>query len=227
MRYGLTLAVLGAAIGYLGCQAEFASWIIVWAGISFLLAGLAYCGLGVRVFGKRPDGTIALFAVLLLWPFLMLTWGLWHLQRILSREDCCNEVAPGLWLGRRAYETELPPDVDLIVDLTAEFPEPRDVIAGRTYWCLPTLDAVSPDAEAFRTLVEKVAAWTGPAYIHCALGHGRSATVMIAVLIAKGEAADLQEAESRVKQARPGSAIHPGQRRLLEQSDWLVNRKRP
>src|SRR5947209_17823719 len=71
-----------------------------------------------------------------------------------GREPCCPEVVPGIWVGRRAYARELPPDITLVVDLTAEFPEPRAVRAGRSYVCLPTLDATAPDAAVLK-------AWCG------------------------------------------------------------------
>ena len=71
---------------------------------------------------------MAWWAVLLLLPYLLTTWIGWHAIRRLSREACCDEVAPGVWVGRRPLPGDLPPGRGeatsplLIVDLTAEFP---------------------------------------------------------------------------------------------------------
>jgi protein-tyrosine phosphatase len=148
-------------------------------------------------------------------PYLLLTWFVWHVQRLLSREACCNEVAPGLWVGRRPSARELPPDVGLVVDLTAEFAAPRRIHHGRTYLCLPVLDAYAPSEEALRQLVQKVVAWPGAVYVHCAAGHGRSAMVAAAVLLTRGLAADVKQAEGLLRRARPGVRLTPAQRRLL------------
>ncbi|MBI5244176.1 MAG: hypothetical protein HY922_10960 [Elusimicrobia bacterium] len=48
------------------------------------------------------------------------------------------ELAPGLYLGRRAFERELPEEATLVVDMTAEFPKPA-YSSRREYVCLPTL----------------------------------------------------------------------------------------
>src|SRR5207253_2722028 len=97
------------------------------------------------VCGKRRDGRLATRSVILLLPYLLPTWLAWHCFRLLSREACCNEVTPGLWLGRRAFDRELPPGIGLVIDLTAEFAAPRGVRSGREYHCVPTLDATAPD----------------------------------------------------------------------------------
>jgi protein-tyrosine phosphatase len=216
MKYTLAFGILGVYLIVLAVYLGGPGWLLLWPGVSFLVLAAAYAGLGPRALGKRPDGRLAGWAVLLLLPYLLLTWAVWHLQRKVGREDCCNEVASGLWVGRRAFVKELPPGTSLVVDLTAEFPAPRGVRAGRTWLCVPTLDALAPDEQALRALVDQAAAWPGPVYIHCALGHGRSALAAAAVLIARGLAADARQAEAVVRRARPGVRLNKVQRRLLE-----------
>ncbi|HVS34551.1 MAG TPA: hypothetical protein VMS17_03150, partial [Gemmataceae bacterium] len=152
----------------------------------------------------------------LLLPYLVLRWIGWHAIRRLSREACCDEVAPGVWVGRRPLAGDLPPDASLIVDLTAEFPALRAVRRGRTYLCVPTLDATAPEETALRRAVETAAMWDGTVYIHCALGHARSAMTAAAVLIRRGLAADPGEAVARMQLARPSIRLEKVQRRLLE-----------
>jgi protein-tyrosine phosphatase len=216
MKYAIVFFLLAAYLIALGALVGGLGWLLLWPGISFAILGSAYTGLGPGVLGKRPDGRVAWWAVLLLLPYLLLTWGVWHLQRRLSKEDCCNEVAPRLWLGRRPFPRELPAGVDLVVDLTAEFPAARGLTAGRAYRCLPTLDALVPGDADVEKMVAEVANWPGIVYVHCALGHGRSALLTAAVLLRRGLAANPREAEALLRQARPAVRLKPPQRRLLE-----------
>lgn len=186
-------------------------WILVWPGVSFGLVGLAYLGLGPGVFGKRADGRISWFALLLLLPYLLLTWLTWHLVRLMSREDCHNEVAPGILVGRRPLPGELPPEVTHLVDLTAEFSEHAMVRAGRKYVAAPMLDAGIASESAFRQLVQMIAAWPGPVYIHCAQGHGRTGTVAAAVLVAKGIHSTPEAAVAALQRVRPKLALNRSQ----------------
>lgn len=59
--------------------------------------------------------------------------------------------------------------------------------------------------------------------IHCAHGHGRSATLLAAILIADGSAVSIEEAEKVMKRSRPRVRLNRRQRAALKQ--WLANRK--
>lgn len=176
MKYAILFFCLGICLIQLGFMFGITGWLLLWFGASFIAVGAAYGWLGAKVFGKKLDGTLTRWALSLLLPYLLLTWMLWHIQRLISQEDCWNEITPGIWLGRRVFAKQLPPNINLIVDLTAEFLEPREVISGRAYICVPTLDASVPDDWVFQSLIKRLAAWQGNVYIHCALGNGRSAT---------------------------------------------------
>ena len=191
------------------------NFILFWCGISFLTLGIAYISLGAKVFGKNKNGKISKLSFSLLLPYLLLTWTVWHIQRLISKEDCCNQIVPGIWLGRRPYINELPNNISLIVDLTAEFSEPTNLISGKTYICIPTLDTLVPNKHVFHELIIKIANWKGNVYIHCALGYGRSATVVAGVLIAKGLVNNFEEAEKLLKTARPKIKFSQAQRKLL------------
>lgn len=225
MKYGVSLVLLGLIQIALALRAGALGWLVAWSGVSWLLAGCSYAFLGPKPFGKRADGTLAGGNVVLLLPFLLLTWLLWHLQIALTREPHHVEVVPGIWLGRRCYAHELPPNIRTVVDLTAEFAETKTVRAGRSYLCLPTLDASIPSQQAFGALIEDIIRCEAPVYIHCALGHGRSAMVAVAVLAAQGTSDTPEEAEKRLKQARSGIGINAAQRNLLNQ--WWAARHTP
>lgn len=58
--------------------------------------------------------------------------------------------------------------------------------------------------------------------IHCAHGHGRSATMLGAVLVAEGHAATAEEAEALMKAKRPRVRLNPRQKLALKQ--WIAGR---
>lgn len=62
-----------------------------------------------------------------------------------------------------------------------------------------------------------------PILVHCAHGHGRSATVLCAILIAEGRARGVDEAEAMLKAERPRVRLNWRQRQALKQ--WLAQRE--
>jgi protein-tyrosine phosphatase len=191
-------------------------WLLAWPGLSFAGVALAYAGPGPRWLGKRPDGTIAGWAIALWLPYFALTWMTWVLLRRTSRQAACHEVAPGLWVGRRLAAAEMPPGIDLVVDLTAEFHETTAVRRGRRYLCLPTLDGLVPAEPGLSAIVAEAAQWPGCTLIHCGAGYGRSAMVTACVLLRKGLVATPAEAERMLCTARPGVCLSSAQRAQVE-----------
>ena len=229
MRYALLLSVLGIAQVLLGLRLGIFGWLLFWSGVNFVIVGAAYGGLGPRVLGKRADGTLAWPNIVLLLPYFLLTWMLWYGQQRITREPSANEVIPGVWLGRRPLsERELPPSVGVIADLAAEFWEPRAIRIGqRTYLNLPTLDAATPTVPEFTALVTTLAAATTPIYIHCALGHGRSALIAAAILLRRKLADDARQAEAMVNHARPGVELNRAQREFLSNVMTISSASQP
>lgn len=215
MSYALILGGLGIGLVYVGLTWMPGGVLLIWLGLSFLLVAAGYAGIGPRTLGKRQDGTLQPLIGTVLLPYRLLLEGLWQLQRRLSKEPAAHEILPGLWLGRRPVRQDLPAGVALLVDLTVEFPRAVCGTAGCDYLALPCLDAAAPEWVPFRAAVREIAAHPGPVYVHCALGHGRSATVVAAVLIARGQAADPAEAEERVRSIRAGVGLNAGQRAML------------
>jgi protein-tyrosine phosphatase len=56
-----------------------------------------------------------------------------------------------------------------------------------------------------------------PVFVHCALGHGRSAGVVAAHLLHVGRAATVGEALALVSERRPGVGLNGDQARALEE----------
>jgi protein-tyrosine phosphatase len=211
MKYAVLFLTLGPALVIEAAACRGLYWLLVWPGISLTLVGFGYLRLGPGVYGKKADGTMAWYLVVPLLPYLLAAWAVWHVARIVGREDCYNEAAPGLFVGRRPHSHELPSEVSLVVDLAAEFIECRAVRTGRRYLSVPVLDAGVMNDEAFLALVREVAEWPGAVYIHCAQGHGRTGTLAAAVMLAKGHCDTVDAAIAQLRAVRPRLALGKAQ----------------
>jgi hypothetical protein len=209
--------LLGAALIAAAWWVSGPAWLVVWPALAVTIVGLGYLGLGPRVFGKRADGTIAPVPLVLLFPYHVVAWLRLRLDAMRASEDAWNEVAPGVFLGRRlTHAGELPPATAAVIDLTAEFRATPGIAERREYRTLPTLDTLAPEYAAFAELVRWAASHPGPIYVHCAAGHGRSAAVAAAILLVRGHARDATEAEVLLKKARPLVWLHGAQRQAVE-----------
>ncbi len=215
MKYALVFTLVAVVCLLEAVQIGGGGWLLLWPGLCYLGVALAYAGLGPWLLGKRRDGTLVPGAILCFLPYLLPTWALWHLQRLWLREPACQRIVPGLWLSRRLLPAEVPAEARMIVDMTAEFSEARQVRAGRDYLTLPTLDGHVPSVAGLRHLVERITSSTGDVLVHCALGHGRAAMVVACVLIKKGLARDVGEAERMLKEIRPRIGLNRAQRRRV------------
>ena len=191
-------------------------WVLLWVATSLMVVGLGYLGLGARVFGKRPDGTLAPGSTVLLLPYLLCVWGTWRLVRLVSSRRPFDELTAGIIIGRRLFPSEYPPGVDHVLDLTCEFPEFRTVRQAKHYRCFPILDGHVPKLSELVGLTGRVNEIEGTLYIHCAEGYGRTGLVSATILLARGLAADPHEAIRMVEARRPGVALRKSQRRMLD-----------
>lgn len=224
--FGVTFLLLGLLLSGFAASRGGYYWWLLWPAVSLLAAGLAYLWLGPALFGKTPQGTRRLASRVLLMPYCGANWFGWRLLRFVVKEDVWNEAAPKLYIGRRAYVHELPSDVGLIVDLTAEFIEPVTVRTGRTYKSFPILDAHIPHRdEDVLALAQELADSEDAVYIHCAEGHGRAAMIVALVLVARGAASDAESALSHIKTIRPKTNLRPHQRAALERWIRLLREK--
>ncbi|MEL6180616.1 MAG: dual specificity protein phosphatase family protein, partial [Myxococcota bacterium] len=134
----------------------------------------------------------------------------------LMRQPPLQKVAPRLWLGRRPKPEHLPTSIDLVVDLTAEF----SVTArqpGIAYITYPTLDATAPSKDAIQAILDRLTQEQACAYIHCASGHGRSATVVVAWMLHTGQFSTVDHAIASLQHERPGVRLNAAQRRRAAQ----------
>ena len=152
-------AALGLALG-----TNISPWwlLLLWPALSFLLVALAYVGIGPSIFAKRPSGSHAWQARIILLPFLLVSLLIWNIWRLLHGDQPCQKIAPGIWLGRRPRAHEMPPLVETLVDMTSEF-QSSAAAKGRVYFCAPTLDHTAPALPVFRQLIDDLDAQIGRA----------------------------------------------------------------
>jgi len=184
-----------------------AGLLLGWTALSCALAARAYAGNRPDLYGKR-EGRLRAWRLIPLLPFLVAFWIGCRLIRQVRHLPDLDRVAPGLYVGGRIRPSELPPDVQLIVDLTSEYSEPRDLRRHPGYRCLPLLDGhVPPDEGALLALLEEMAATPGAVFVHCESGVGRAPTLAALLMIRRGVVPDAASAIELLAKQRPG--IHP------------------
>src|SRR5262245_21001661 len=96
MRYSTTFGLLAVAalLGAAVTPWSVIAGVLAWIGASFLAAAIAWGGLGPRVMGKRADGELPLWSLLLNGPFLVLGLGSMRMIHIGAGEPPWTEVAP-------------------------------------------------------------------------------------------------------------------------------------
>lgn len=205
------------AVALIGLAIWTHAWILLWPAVVLLAVAGVYLARAPRALGKRPDGTLAWWAWLAWAPLFGYMRLLHELARSLTDEPVGSEVAAGLWVGRRPRAHELPPGTTIVVDLCAELAASPGVAARQRYLAIPTLDATSPTPAEIVCAVDAVLATSGAAFIHCAFGHGRSATVAAAVLVRRGEA-KLGDVERKMRAVRPRIGLNAHQRGALAEA---------
>jgi protein-tyrosine phosphatase len=192
-------------------------WILLWPAAVWSAVAIVYLAHAPRVLGKRADGRHAWWAWLAWAPLFGYSRLAHELARWLTREPVADEVAPGVWVGRRPRAHELPEGIAIVVDLCAELAETAGVAAGRAYLSVPALDATAPAPAQIARAVDAVLAANGAAFIHCAFGHGRSATVAAALLVRRGDAT-LEDVERKMRACRPRIGLNAHQRGALAEA---------
>jgi len=209
-------AAIWEAAGYLAI-------LFLYAALSFLLVAFAYGGIGPAIFLKRLDGRQYPFSWILFGPNLLLNhFAFWLYQRN-NGEPPFAEAAPNLFFGRRLLAREEPQirafGSIAVLDLTCEFAEIRALREVEHYWSMPLLDATAPSQEQLQGIIGwiKERLTTGPVYVHCALGHGRSATVVLAYLLSVGAISTVPEGFKHLRSLRSAVRLNRQQHRVARQ----------
>ncbi|MHC4876997.1 MAG: phosphatase domain-containing protein [Planctomycetota bacterium] len=218
MKYGLAFSLVAATLSYYAVRDGSWAFLLLWPALSSALVAVAYFVRLPAIFGKRRDGSMRPVNVALLLPYLLYLWGIWHIIRLISRESAVDFLEPDVFVGRRLLPHELAIHPKVIVDLTCEFPEPSAIRAAVKYISFPVLDASTPDTEAILNFAQTLSSQEHPIFIHCAQGHGRTALIASALLLARGLAKDTEDALSQVQAVRPLAQLNGLQSDVLRQT---------
>lgn len=211
MKYGILFSVVAvllvvSAVSHAGCFA-----LLLWPAISFGVIASGYFYFGPSVYGKSQAGVLAAINQLILLPYLIYLWSVWHLLRFFKRESAYDQLSEDLYIGRRLISRELPAEIDHVIDLTCEFTEPL-ALRNKSYYSFPVLDGYVPTTDQLRKWVSEIADLPGTIYIHCAEGHGRTGLFAAALLLYKGQFQAPDEAIEFIKSKRP--LVRLGSRQL-------------
>ncbi|MFH1723639.1 MAG: dual specificity protein phosphatase family protein [Elusimicrobiota bacterium] len=188
---------------------------------ALLGAGIGYAAKKPKIFLKRADGSFPWYGWAAFWPYFLINEISLVGYRWLAKEGFAAEILPGLFLGSRplpfdaAYIEQI--KVRSVLDLTCELQETAFMRQAEAYRCIPVLDATAPT----RAQLDEGVAWIretlkrGPVYVHCAMGHGRSATFIAAHILTEKLAGDVEAAMEIIRGKRPGAKLNAEQHEFL------------
>lgn len=202
LAYGIGLAAVVCGLSALAAPAPL-SWLLAWASVSCGIAAGAYVANRPGVYGKhdgRRHRWLALPSAIFLVAFRIAC----ALMRVWRKHPVKSQITPALWVAGRVEGHDLPDDLDFVVDLVAEFDEPRGVRERPGYRGLYVLDGGSPpDDEPVLALLDEIADPAKSVLIHCDSGMGRAPTFAVLALLRRGEADSVEEAILQIESARP------------------------
>jgi len=220
MKYGLLFLTLSILLLIAAISSGGLMWLLLWPALSLAVVASGYLGLGAKVFGKTSAGTIRVINFIVLFPYLITLWTLWHFARLFRRETPYHTLTENIIIGRRLMAHELPDEIEHVVDLTCEFIEPKPM-RQLSYVSMPILDGASINPELLRESAEAVSRLSGKVYIHCAEGRGRTGLFAVAVLLALNPEWSVQEALEDALFKRPYLKLNRVQSDFLNQLDSL------
>jgi len=215
MGYKYFLPLVGLLLVVAGALEGSWAWLAVWLGCGLLALALAHAKGVHSLFGKRPDGTLPLWAWLVFGPVLGYTLVAWHTGRIFNRKPACSVVTGELVIGRRLLASELDREFDNYVDLTAELAEPLAIRQIPAYRSFPILNDAAPLPDELRIAIRSLK--PGHTYVHCGRGYHRSALFALAILLTSGVAHSVEDGLRMLTAARPGVRLNREQYKCIRE----------
>jgi hypothetical protein len=214
MGYKYLLPLLGLLLIIAGAVERGWAWLAVWLGCNLVALAYAHAKGVHRIFGKRPDGMLPLWAWLVFFPVLAYTLIVWHSHRIFSRKPPWSAITGQLVVGRRLLASELDGAFDNYVDLTAELTEPSAIRRVPAYRSFPILNDAAPSPEALLAAIRSLK--PGRTFVHCGRGYHRSALFALAMLLTSGIVHSVEEGLRMLTAARPGSRLKREQYKCIQ-----------
>jgi protein-tyrosine phosphatase len=197
------------------------NFLMINTAIALIGVGCAFILGKPGLFMKNAAGTLSPLSYLIFWPYFTLNTITLGLFRVLSQENALDKIVPDLYIGCQLsiidYKRFLSLGIKSTLDLTSEFGEVGFIRTGQNYLSIPLLDTTAPTLNQLEEAVSWITARLseGPVFVHCALGHGRSATVVAAFLIKAGIVNDIKGAVEFIKAKRSGVDLRSKQLSVL------------
>jgi len=164
---------------------------------------------------------LSILSYLIFWPYFILNTIALTLFRLFSQENALDEIIPDLYLGCQLgimdYKLFASKGIKNTLDLTCEFREIGFIRRQQNYLCIPLLDTTAPTLNQLNEAVSWITTHLEIGPVHCALGHGRSATVVAAFLLKQGIVHNVKEAVEFIQAKRSSVELHSKQLAVLEQ----------
>ena len=217
LKYPVVFILFAAMLAYRAVvfPQHIASWMLVWLAANLVVMAVAYIlHKPALILGKTERGQINRLLLVLNIPWLILSWITLWLQSKFTQEPPFNQIGDtNLYIGRCPFPGADLSDFTIIIDLTAEFPV--WYTSDALYVCRPNLDGAALINFAQPcTISEK-----DKVLIHCAQGHGRSATYAALLLGAIPSYAPPENVLRLIRQSRPGAV--PCREQLRQINDGL------
>lgn len=198
-----------------------------WIALSFLCVSLAYFANNPSIFRKKMDGRIPFFAKLFFIPFLVII----HIYNKIARDfdgvPSIQCVGENLFIGDKLTPSDVAiladKNIKAVLDVTAEFESLDWTLANETisYHNIPILDHSTPrEKELSQAIIwiKNQQLHKGPVLIHCALGRGRSALIVIAYLLSQSTHKKISTVLNELRKTRSTVNLNKRQMKLLERS---------
>lgn len=169
----------------------------------------------VSVFGKDALGGLPIWSYLTLWPYMFVYRCIIITHRLVRRyEPVMTKVVDGYYLSGwtndyQHYINAGGSNTNIaILDVTCELPRmlfTNDSI-DVAYKCVPILDRLAPNTQQLDAAVQWCLdrrAEGRDIIVHCAFGHGRSATCLLGVLLKEGSVSSIDGGEQMLRDMRP------------------------
>jgi len=186
-------------------------YLLLWPIVSsFILSVSYYLNQPRLILGKTEDGIYSVLLLIINLPWLSFTYLVWYFNVLVSTENFENQISnTNIYISRRPRLNELKERYEIVIDLTAEFIESKE--QGQSYFHLPWLDGISPS----NFQIPKGITRDSKILVHCAQGHGRSATYTAILLRQLKLCNSTAEAYHLILQSRPSAKVSKQQLQYL------------
>jgi protein-tyrosine phosphatase len=212
MIYSIFFLFISTICGYFALKNNL---ILLWPALNAFFFSLIYFLNKPKWFCKSKAGKLNPFILIFNLPWLAFTYLVWNIHIIISKENKTDKIIDTkIILGRRLLKNEMPSDVQIVLDLTSEFNEPK--FENVEYINVPLLDSIQPN-NTFKAELDSLANKLKDkvVLIHCAQGHGRTALATSILLVNLGFSENSEKAYKLILSTRPKAKMSKVQKKYL------------